>query len=275
MRGTSAGTAGTGDGSKGATAKRLALFDIDCTLIDAHGAGGRAIMRAIREVYGVEGELGGYSFHGRTDPGIIRDLAELWGAADPGTVVGRYEGETQPQVVHELAERLGTPAEALDAGVERCIARYVELLQGEVAGGFIEVLPGVEALVRALAADGRVTLGLLTGNVAAGARIKLEPTGLWPLFVVAASGSDSGSRPDLPAVAVARAEELTGHRFAGKEIVVIGDTPADIECGASLGVKAVAVATGRHAMEELAAHHPDHLFADFGDWRAAFAAILA
>ena len=60
--------------------ERLALFDIDCTLIDGHGAGGRAIMRAIKDVYGVEGELGDYSFHGRTDPGIVRDLADLWGA---------------------------------------------------------------------------------------------------------------------------------------------------------------------------------------------------
>jgi phosphoglycolate phosphatase len=177
--------------------------------------------------------------------------------------------------VHDLAEQLGTPAAALDAGVEACIARYVELLQDEVDRGTIEVLPGVEELVRALAADGRVTLGLLTGNVAAGARIKLEPTGLWPLFEVAAYGSDSGSRPDLPAVAVARAEELTGRRFAGKEVAVIGDTPADIECGASLGVKAIAVATGRHGVEELAARHPDHLFTDFSDWSAAFAAILA
>ena len=59
---------------------RLVLFDIDCTLVDAHGAGGRAILRSLKDVYGVEGELGDYSFHGRTDPGIIRDLAELWGA---------------------------------------------------------------------------------------------------------------------------------------------------------------------------------------------------
>ena len=59
---------------------RLVLFDIDCTLVDAHGAGGRAILRAIKDVYGVEGELGDYSFHGRTDPGIISDLAALWGA---------------------------------------------------------------------------------------------------------------------------------------------------------------------------------------------------
>ncbi len=254
---------------------RLALFDIDCTLIDAHGAGGRAIMHAIRDVYGVDGELGDYSFHGRTDPGIIRDLADLWGAADPEAVVGRYEGETQPQVVHDLAERLGTPADVIDARVEECIAHYLALLKDEVARGRIELLPGVAELVRALAGDERVTLGLLTGNVAEGARIKLEPTGLWPCFEVAAFGSDSGFRPDLPAVAVARAQELTGRRFTGREVAVIGDTPADVECGASLGVKAIAVATGRHGVEELAAHHPDHLFDDFSDWRAAYRAILA
>ena len=254
---------------------RLALFDIDCTLIDAHGAGGRAIMRAIRDVYGVDGELGDYSFHGRTDPGIIRDLADLWGAADPEAVVGRYEGETQPQVVHDLAERLGTPADVIDVRVQECIDHYVELLRGEIERGFVELLPGVEELVRALAADERVTLGLLTGNVAAGARLKLEPTGLWPLFEVAAFGSDSGFRPDLPAVAVARAQELTGRRFSGKQVAVIGDTPADVECGASLGVKAIAVATGRHGADELAGHHPDYVFGDLSDWRAAYEAILA
>jgi phosphoglycolate phosphatase len=254
---------------------RLALFDIDCTLIDAHGAGGRAIMQAIRDVYGVAGELGDYSFHGRTDPGIIRDLADLWGATDPELVVGRYEGETQPQVVHDLAEQLGTPAEAIDARVEECIDHYVELLCDEVERGRIELLPGIRELVTALAADERVTLGLVTGNVAAGARLKLEPTGIWPLFEVAACGSDSGFRPDLPAVAVARAEELTGRRFTGKEVAVIGDTPADVECGASLGVKAIAVATGRHGVDELAAYQPDYLFADFSDWRAALEAILA
>jgi phosphoglycolate phosphatase len=254
---------------------RLALFDIDCTLIDAHGAGGRAIMRAILDVYGVSGELGDYSFHGRTDPGIIRDLADLWGAGDPELVVGRYEGETQPQVVHDLAARLGTPADVIDARVDECIEHYVELLQGEVERGRIELLPGVEELVTALAKDERVTLGLVTGNVEAGARLKLEPTGIWPLFEVAAYGSDSGFRPDLPAVAVARAQALTGRRFTGKEIAVIGDTPADVECGASLGVKAIAVATGRHEADELAAHDPDYLFTDFSDWRAAVEAVMA
>jgi phosphoglycolate phosphatase-like HAD superfamily hydrolase len=255
--------------------ERLVLFDIDCTLIDAHGAGGRAIVGAIREIYGVEGELGGYSFHGRTDPGIIRDLADLWGAGDPEAIVGRYEGETQPQVVHDLAAQLGAPDDAIDALTGTCIERYVELLAGEVRQGQIEVLPGIKELVTALAADRRAVLGLLTGNVREGARIKLQPTGLYPLFKVGAYGSDSAYRSELPAVAVDRAEALTGRRFAGKEIVIIGDTPADVECGAALGVKAVGVATGRHTVAELAAHAPDHLFEDLGDWRAAYEAILA
>jgi phosphoglycolate phosphatase-like HAD superfamily hydrolase len=253
---------------------RLVLFDIDCTLIDAHGAGGRAIMRAILDVYGVEGELGDYSFHGRTDPGIIRDLADLWGAGDPEVVMGRYEGETQPQVVHDLAERLGAPADSTDRLVDECIARYLEVLRAEIDGGEVETLPGIKELVTALAADRRALVGLLTGNVEEGARLKLEPTGLLPLFKIGAYGSDSALRADLPAVAVARAEALTGRPYVGKDVVVIGDTPADIECGASIGVTAIAVATGRHAVEELAAHAPDHLFKDLSDWRAAYAAII-
>ena len=107
-----------------------------------------------------------------------------------------------------------------------------------------------------------------------GARLKLEPTGLYPLFKVGAYGSDSALRADLPAVAVARAEALDGRRYAGKDVVVIGDTPADVECGASLGVTAIAVATGRHTVDELAAYAPDHLFADFSDWRSAYDAIM-
>jgi phosphoglycolate phosphatase-like HAD superfamily hydrolase len=257
---------------------RLVLFDIDCTLIDAHGAGGRAILRSLKDVYGVEGELGDYTFHGRTDPGIIRDLAELWGAGEPGAAIdgrsGRHAGVTQPQVVSDLAGLLSAPAGDAGRRAHECIARYVELLREEIAAGYVETLPGVRELVTALAADRRALVGLLTGNVEEGARLKLGPTGLLSLFQLGAYGSDSGERADLPAVAVARAEALFGRRYAGKDVVVIGDTPADVECGASLGVTAVAVATGRHSVAELAACRPDHVFADFSDWRAAYDAIM-
>jgi phosphoglycolate phosphatase len=249
---------------------RLVLFDIDCTLIDAHGAGGRAIFQAIKQVYGLQGELGGYSFHGRTDPAIVRDLTVLWMEADPVAVVGELDGGTQPQVVTALAGRMGLSADRVDELLPACLARYVELLRDEVADGRVEVLPGIRELLQALAADPGTTVGLLTGNVEEGARIKLAPTGLWPLFAVGAFGSDAAHRPELPAIAVAKAERLTGRAFVGKDIVVVGDTPADIECGRHLGVTSVGVATGRYTREQLAAHAPDHLFDDFSAWHNAY-----
>ena len=111
----------------------LVLFDIDCTLIDGHGAGKRAVLRALREVYGAEGDLGDYSFHGRTDPGIVRDLAALW------TTTEHRDGD----------------GDAIEERLEACLARYVELLREELAEGAVEVLPGVRQLVTALAADRR------------------------------------------------------------------------------------------------------------------------
>ena len=227
--------------------RRLVLFDVDCTMIDAHGAGGRAMFRAMEELYGVRGELDGYSFHGRTDPAIIFDLATRWGA----------------------------PEELVRAGLPACLVRYIEILREELSGDDVEVLPGVHELVTALAIDRRVVLGVLTGNVADGLALKLAPTGLLPLFKVRASGSDSALRPDLARIAAERGARLAGRPFTGKEIVVIGDTPADILCGADLGVRTIAVATGRHTLADLALHVPDYLFADLGDWRAVSSAILA
>ena len=226
---------------------RLVLFDIDCTLIDAHGAGGRAIFRAIADTYDVRGELDGYSFHGRTDPAIIVELATRW----------------------------GTPEALVRDRLAACLARYVEVLRGEITPGEVELLPGVGELVTALACDRRVVLGVLTGNIDDGLALKLAPTGLLPHFKIHASGSDSALRPELPAIAVERAQRLTGYGYTGKEVVVIGDTPADILCGAGLAVRTIAVATGRHTLDELAPYEPDYLFADLGDWRAVVKAILA
>ena len=231
--------------------ERLVLFDIDSTLIDGHGAGRRAVLRALREIYGVEGELGDYRFHGRTDPGIVRDLAALW----------------MPEEHRD--------GDAIEGRLEACLARYVDLLREELADGSVEVLPGVRDLVAILSADSRTVLGLLTGNIEAGAQLKLASTDLLPHFKVAAYGSDSAARPELPAVTVQRAEALTTRRFAGKAIVIVGDTPADITCGAHLGVRTIAVATGHYNVQELVAYGPDHVFADLSDWRTVYEAILA
>jgi len=266
---------------------RLVLFDIDCTLIDARGAGGRAIFAAILDVYGLSGELEGYDFHGRTDPAIICDLVRMWSGDGSGVikdpharpitdgVVNEVNGTTQPQIVATLARELGACPDSVARLLPRCLERYVELVREELEQIEVRVLPGIPELVESLARRPGVVLGLLTGNVMEGAEAKLARTGLSHHFTVAAYGSDSAHRPDLPSVAVARAEAASGRLYQGKEIVVIGDTPADIGCGAQLGVRTIAVATGKHTVEELKTFSPDAVFHDFSDWRQAEAAILA
>ena len=110
-----------------------------------------------------------------------------------------------------------------------------------------------------LADDPRVVLGLVTGNVERGAQLKLERFDLWRRFAVGAFGSDDRDRDRLPQIAIERAGRLAGRRFAGGDTVVIGDTPADVQCARAVGALAVAVATGRPTREELEACRPDIL----------------
>lgn len=227
--------------------RRLVLFDIDGTLLSAGGSGKRAFRDALVEVFGTPGPIDGYSFAGRTDPQIARELL----AAD------------------------GVDAERIDAGMDALWEAYLRRFEREIAAAEVRVLPGARALVdRVEAAGNGVVLGLLTGNVREGARLKLERAGLgFRRFRVGAYGSDHAERPELPAVAVARAEALTGHAFRGKEIVIVGDTPFDIACGEHLGVRTIAVATGGHGEDELAACAPDHLFGDLADTERVWEAI--
>src|SRR5690606_32166166 len=102
-------------------------------------------------------------------------------------------------------------------------------------------------------------LGLLTGNLQPMAYLKLGRIGLGDFFPFGAFGSDHEDRNCLPEVALARAEAHTGRRYAGKDVVVIGDTPRDIECGNAVGAFTVAVATGHYDRDALASHAPDLL----------------
>jgi phosphoglycolate phosphatase-like HAD superfamily hydrolase len=226
---------------------KLVLFDIDGTLLSASGAGRRALDQAMRDVYGTSGPIDSYDFRGGTDPQIIRDLLGRAGLDEPAILAG-------------------------EAAVYR---RYETLLELEVGDGRgVSLYPGVRELVEMLATRDDVVVGLLTGNIEAGARIKLRPTGLWPLFRLGAYGSDDADRTRLPPVAAVRAERLVGRVFRGPDTVIIGDTPRDIGCARAFGATAVAVATGWHSLEDLAAHRPDHAFADFSDQGTALAAML-
>ncbi|WP_420130246.1 HAD family hydrolase [Longimicrobium sp.] len=228
--------------------KRLILFDIDGTLLSAGGAGARAVREAMLEVYGETGSIRGYNMGGRTDP----------------------------QIVRELLTPVGYSVEQVEAGLEALWKSYLRNLRVEIKTAEIRTLPGIPALLDRLEKSGDPTvLGLLTGNVEEGARLKVEAAGLgFDRFRVGAYGSDHWQRPELPAVAARRAKERTGLGFEGKEIVIIGDTPFDISCGAHLGVRTIATATGTHSTDDLAQHNPDYLFDDLSDTEAVWRAIM-
>ncbi|MDP2625715.1 MAG: HAD hydrolase-like protein [Candidatus Rokubacteria bacterium] len=226
---------------------RLVLFDIDGTLLSARGAGRRALGRALERVYGTSGAIDGYDFRGKTDRRIVMEL-----------MVGA-----------------GLAGEAVRARLDDCFEDYVRSLVEEIGDGHgVVTLPGVAQLVSVLASTPGVLLGLLTGNIEAGARVKLGPTGLGPYFRMGAFGSDDADRKRLPSLAARRAEALSGHRFRPQEVLVIGDTPLDIECARAFGAVAVAVATGQHARAELLAEAPDLLFDSFADADGAAVELL-
>jgi phosphoglycolate phosphatase-like HAD superfamily hydrolase len=226
--------------------RRLVLFDIDGTLLSAGKVSAAALRAALLEGFGTEGPLTGYDYSGKTDPQIVRELMRSAGFED-----SRIE-ERRPAV----------------------LASYLRRLEEDLRPEHVTAKPGVVALVEALARDPRVTLGLLTGNLEQGARLKIGPLGLGPLFPFGAYGSDHEDRHLLPAVAVERARLHTAHRFEGKRIVVVGDSIHDVRCGRSLGVRAVAVATGITSPTTLAAEAPDALLPDCADLGRSLDAVL-
>ena|SRR6185369_3620379 len=218
--------------------RRLLLFDIDGTLLSTDGAARRAFERALLEVYGTTGPISTHGFDGKTDPQIARELLSLAGMADP----------------------------AIDAGLESMYDTYLRELAQELQlpGHATRLYPGVQTLLRRLD-DAEVCVALLTGNIARGAALKLASGGIDHHFAFGAFGSDCERRDGLPAVAVARAAELTGRTFQGREVVVIGDTPQDVTCGQGIGVFTVAVATGRYSTEDLLAAGADVALTDLSD----------
>ena len=216
---------------------RLFLFDIDGTLVSVRGAGRAAFARALEETYGTAGAIQQFDFRGRTDLSIV----------------------------HELMAAAGVELERIRARLDECFEAYARELTAQIGDGSrVQVLPGVDAIVRRLGERDDAVVGLLTGNIEAGARIKLTPTGLWPLFRVAAYGGDDADRLRLPAIARERARAL-GHEFTFDRITIIGDTPLDVACARGCGAVAVAVATGQFPVDELATCRPDVLFSDLAD----------
>ena len=199
-------------------------------------------------------------------------LTELIGSAGPAGY--RYDGKTDPQIARDIMRHEGVAEERIDALIPVLLERYVTLLQEELRERRLRLFPGVAELVARIEAEEELVPGLLTGNVRAGAELKLRAAGVdFARFRVGAFGSDHAERPELPAIAQRRARETLGAAVAGEHVIVIGDTPADIACGRGIGARAIAVATGHYGVEELARHAPAAVFATLEDTDAVMATI--
>ena len=215
------------------TIRRLILFDIDGTLVRGGPAKG-AFELAMVETFGTVGDVANTSFAGKTDPQIAREL--LIGA--------------------------GLAAGEIERGFEALFTRYLGYLEERLLELPMEVLPGVADLLDALEPHGDVGVGLLTGNIEGGARLKLDSARLWGRFRVGSYGSDHEERDELPAIALRRAHEHWGRVLPPAEAIVIGDTPRDVTCGQKGGARTLAVATGSYVAAELEATGADRVVPD-------------
>jgi phosphoglycolate phosphatase len=206
---------------------RLALFDIDGTLIRSGGAGEKAFARVAEAEFGMVNGTARLHFAGRTDPSIVRDFFTQHGIAP------------SPENFQRFFDRY---------------VFYLDHLLGELEG---QVLPGVHRLIDAMKSMAEPPLlGLLTGNIRLGAQLKLTRYQLWEHFQTGGFGDDSEDRIQIAIIARARGSQILRRKLCGEEILVIGDTPRDIACGRAIGARVLAVATGSYSIDQLGQDSP-------------------
>jgi phosphoglycolate phosphatase len=210
---------------------RLVLFDIDGTLLrTGNRVHGRSIVQACQEITG-------------------HDITKHFGSVDAG-------GRTDRYIVSELLRRCGFSQDAIDSMFDAIASRSIELTGAGLAQpdpGW--VLAGSSELIRALT-DCGAAVGLVTGNLPRIAELKLACAGLWNAFaaqvpLIAGFGDLSEDRNDLTRSALAQAQTAISAHLSGDDVVIVGDTPRDIDCARAIGATCVAVATGRYSVDDL------------------------
>lgn len=218
--------------------RRLLLFDIDGTLVLTRGAGREATKYAMQDIFGVQGDIETHTFGGKTDWTTLIELLQ------PHGITAETIGAHMPRYIDAMGVHL---------------ARII---------GTFDVIPCPFALDTVIALRQRddLAFGIVTGNVRSSAPLKLGAGGFDPAwFPVGAYGDEAISRDDLPARAIQRANDVFGTTFAPHDVIVIGDTPADVQCARACGAIAAAVRTGWGKDADLRASQPDYLFDDLRD----------
>ncbi len=213
---------------------RAALFDVDGTLVKTNGAGMRAFRRAFQQVFDIRVNGDEFRADGKTDPLIAKEMLSYYGQA------ARWNNSTKAEMF--------------------CV--YLQFLEDEMhkalANNKVEVLPGVTDVLKRLSAQPDFKIGLATGNLERGARIKLEGVGLDRYFPFGGFSSDAENRTDLIRIAIKRAEESAAPSSL-EAAFVIGDTPLDVIHAHAAGAVAIAVASAHYSEAELSRFEPDYL----------------
>ena len=218
----------------------IILFDVDGTLVLTGGAGGRAMRRAFHDVFEIDDAFDGIPMPGRTDLNIINEALTRAGLAD------------EPSRTAEFCERY------FDHLAEALLEPHPRKM----------IMPGVRKLLDALHQRNDVFLGLLTGNFARSARLKLEYFDLWRYFRCGAFAEDAEDRNQLVPIALQRAAAHGAPAPVPERVMVVGDTPLDVACAAASGARAIAVATGPADAATLRACGAEVVFDDLSDTKA-------
>ncbi len=222
---------------------KFILFDIDGTLIDSGGAGSKALNLAFEKIFSVADAFRTVSMAGKTDVQILKEGLALHGISHTNDEIPAF------------------------------FSAYIRYLGESVSARKGHVKPGIRAALDALSSGNGNILGLLTGNISEGARIKLEAYDLYSYFRLGAFGDDSEDRNRLLPVAVGKLEKKSSVRLDYADCIVIGDTPRDIDCAKPYGAMTVAVATGPYSSAVLRDAGADVVFDDLSDTGAFLKAI--
>lgn len=211
------------------------LFDIDGTLIDSGEAGSRSLNLSFTELFSIRDAFHGISMAGKTDTEIIKEGLQKHGISAEGNF-------------------------------EVFINTYLKHLQKEIDNKRKHVKPGIYELLEELTIIKDIHLGLLTGNIEPGARVKLEPFDLNKYFPIGAFGSDDEDRNKLLPIALKRFEERCRRKIRVNECVIVGDTPRDVQCATINGARSLGVATGPYSIDELKEAGADYVMKDLSSY---------